>query len=50
MLRHEALGKRRHMPDAELSFGDVVDLRPVPVDDDGNLFISPVIHDWDVVT
>ena len=38
------------MPDAELSFGDVVDLRPVPVDDDGNLFIALVIHDWDVVT
>ena len=38
------------MPDAELSFGDVVDLRPVPVGDDGNLFISLVLHDWDVVT
>jgi len=38
------------MPEAELGFGDVVDLRPVPVDDDGNLFISLVINDWAVVT
>ena len=38
------------MPEAELGFGDVVDLRPVPVDDDGNLFVSPVIHDWNIVT
>ena len=38
------------MPDSVLGFGDVVDLRPVPVDDDGNLFVSPVIHDWNIVT
>jgi hypothetical protein len=34
----------------ELGFGDIVDLRPVPVDDAEYLFISPVIHDWNVVT
>ncbi len=38
------------MTDADLCFGDVVDLTPVPVDDMGSLFISPVIHDWSVVT
>lgn len=38
------------MGDSELGFGDVVDLSPVQVDDAGHLFISPVIHDWTVVT
>ena len=30
--------------------GCAVDLSPVQVDDAGRLFISPVIHDWSVVT
>jgi protein-tyrosine phosphatase len=34
----------------ESPFGDVLDLSPVQVDDAGRLFISPVIHDWDVVS
>ena len=38
------------MPDSVLGVGHVVDLLPVPVDDDGNLFVSPVIHDWNIVT
>ncbi len=38
------------MDDSRLGFGDVVDLSPVQVDDAGYLFISPVIHDWAVVT
>ena len=27
-----------------------MDLSPVQVDDDGRLFISPVIHNWNIVT
>ena len=38
------------MDGSELGFGEVVDLSPVQVDDAGHLFISPVIHDWTVVT
>ena len=34
----------------ELDIADVMDLNPVQVDDAGRLFISPVIHDWDIVT
>ena len=37
------------MTDHELDIADVMDLRPVQVDNDGRLFISPVIHDWSVV-
>ena len=38
------------MDGSELGFGEVVDLSPVQVNDAGHLFISPVIHDWTVVT
>jgi hypothetical protein len=38
------------MTDPELDIADVLDLSPVQVDDAGRLFISPVIHDWNVVT
>jgi len=38
------------MTDPELNIADVLDLSPVQVDDAGRLFISPVIHDWNVVT
>ncbi len=33
----------------ELDIADVMDLNPVQVDDAGRLFISPVIHDWNIV-
>ena len=38
------------MTDPELDIADVLDLSPVQVDDAGRLFMSPVIHDWNVVT
>ena len=37
------------MTDPELDLSDVLDLSPVQVDDAGRLFISPVIHDWNLV-
>ena len=38
------------MTEHELDVADVMDLSPVQVDDEGRLFISPVIHNWTVVT
>ena len=38
------------MTDHELDIADVIDLSPVQVDDEGRLFIAPVIHNWDIVT
>ena len=38
------------MTDHDLDIASVMDLSPVQVDDDGRLFISPVIHDWSIVS
>ena len=38
------------MTESDGNLSDVLDLSPVQVDDAGRLFISPVIHDWQVVT
>lgn len=38
------------MTEHELDIADVMDVSPVQVDDEGRLFISPVIHNWTVVT
>ena len=43
-------GTMSRMTESDGNLSDVLDLSPVQVDDAGRLFISPVIHDWQVVT